>query len=215
MICSLNKTQYDEIIPLGEECYTCMTIDKKFNGHIEYRKNAYPFDYVGHTFIHKIYDKLTNNDKSNIIIKQFGNKFYYYDNTYGFCYWHDTNYESKNDFTDINYDNFMIKYNKRYERLHEKINSNKKLIYLTVQHYNKIFNNEYKNYGDVLKLYNYLNEKNNNILFISINYTDKEICNNNFYHFCINHNKNNNFNASKIDFENKLNLFIHSIFFLD
>jgi len=47
----LNKS-YDWIIPLGEECYTCESIDSKFNTDI--RKLGFPFDYVGHTFIESI-----------------------------------------------------------------------------------------------------------------------------------------------------------------
>ena len=38
---------FNYIIPLGEECYTSQSIDKKFN--IDLRKVSLPFDYVGGT----------------------------------------------------------------------------------------------------------------------------------------------------------------------
>ena len=62
---------YNICIPLGEECYTCESIDKKFNKNI--RLCAFPFDYVGHTFIENIIDlnsiinDLCNNDNSPIL----------------------------------------------------------------------------------------------------------------------------------------------------
>jgi hypothetical protein len=52
------KHIFNEIIPLGEECYTCQSIDSKFNSYLNVRKNAYPFDYVGHTFIESILQKI-------------------------------------------------------------------------------------------------------------------------------------------------------------
>ena len=208
-----NNTSYNDIIPLGEECYTCMCIDKKFNGNNEYRHQSYPFDYVGHTFVKNIYDKLsTNTIVSNIIIKQFGEKYFYYDEEYGFCYWHDTYYTKKNDFLEQDYNNFSNKYNKRYERLYKKINSNEKIIYLSIQHFDKIFNNNYNNFEDVYKLYKYLNKNNENILFLCINYTNKDIIENNFNHFFINYDKNvNNFNESKKNFETELHKKINAL----
>ncbi len=42
------------IIPLGEECYTCSSIDKKFTNN-DIRKCGFPFDYVGGTSVDMIY----------------------------------------------------------------------------------------------------------------------------------------------------------------
>ena len=51
----MNLSQYDSVVPLGEECYTCSSIDIKFNNEATtLRKCAFPFDYVGHVFIESI-----------------------------------------------------------------------------------------------------------------------------------------------------------------
>ena len=56
---TINLNNYNYIIPFGEECYTCESIDVKFNNN-KLRNFAFPFDYVGHTFIETLTSKLKN-----------------------------------------------------------------------------------------------------------------------------------------------------------
>jgi|LakMenEpi03Aug12_release.lakeMendotaPanAssembly.Ray.scaffolds.fasta_scaffold553032_2 hypothetical protein len=57
---------YKYIIPLGEECYCAGSIDNKFNSLLNIRKEAYPFDYVGHVFIESILKRLQQGENSGI-----------------------------------------------------------------------------------------------------------------------------------------------------
>ena len=89
------------IVPLGEECYTCESIDQKFNIN-GIRNQAYPFDYVGHSYIEAITDKIKNGlelKQEDLIISQ----DFYQDKVYGFKYWHDKIEKG-----------FLDKYNRRY-----------------------------------------------------------------------------------------------------
>ena len=45
------------IIPFGEECYNCQSLDAKFSKN-NLRKCAFPFDYVGHTYVESIHNNI-------------------------------------------------------------------------------------------------------------------------------------------------------------
>lgn len=205
-----NKTHYDDIIPLGEECYTCMTIDSKF-GNLNIRKNAYPFDYVGHSFIDKILDKIKSNTLvENIIIKKFGNKYFFYDNIYGFCYWHDTSHANIEDFTENESNEFIQKYNRRYEKFYKNIHL--KIIIISVLHFDKIFKNTNEE-SKIKKLYNHLKSINNDITLLSFNFYNKNEIFDNYYHYNIEYSKiESDFILSKKNFEYSLKLKILSLF---
>ena len=115
------------IIPLGEECYTCQSIDSKFSNSL--RKNAYPFDYVGHTYIEKIYDNLLDLFKDKIYLNKndfdmqlFNKKYYFVHKKYGFKYWHDISSDNSN-LTEDEMNLFFDKYNRRYKRLYDIIHN--------------------------------------------------------------------------------------------
>ena len=165
------------IIPLGEECYTCQSIDGKFSKSI--RKFGLPFDYVGHVYVEKIYENFVDifdlSHNYNICINDFkpelfGDKYYFQHNKYDFKYWHDI---SSNDgkFTENEMASFIDKYNRRYKRLYDTITSNDSIIFLSVNHFDNIYNKVNKQ-PDILKLFNFLYSINNNINFIAINYSD-------------------------------------------
>lgn len=197
-----NKT-YDYIIPLGEECYTCQSIDSKFNNDI--RKCAFPFDYVGHTFIETIQQKLQNIifnnepmlEKNDIDIKLFTNAYFYVDKKYGFNYWHDTSYTDYKSFTEKDMTIFLDKYKRRYERLIDIIKNNNKIIFITVNHYDNIHNDNYKK-DELINLYDTLMKFNNNIFLLAFNYDTSSYHHNNLFHINLEYNKNNlSFEESK------------------
>jgi hypothetical protein len=205
-------------IPLGEECYTCQSIDVKFTNK-EIRKYGFPFDYVGHVYVEKIYDNLVDlfnnknntinlseltsnkeilsetnentmnlsecnvdkelfsvaNAKENIILnindfekQKFSEKYYMVNKKYGFKYWHDISSESTI-FDEKDLILFIEKYNRRYNRLYDVIKKNQTIIFISVNHFDNIYNKIFKK-NEIIKLYNFLESLNNNIYFIAINY---------------------------------------------
>jgi hypothetical protein len=201
---------FTKVIPLGEECYTCQSIDNKFNNNT-IRKEAFPFDYVGHSFIKNILNKLINNNyliNNDLIIIGSDEKYFFCDNNYDFRYWHDIIKNNPNQFNNDDYNIFIEKYNRRYTRLYNVLNNNEKVLFISVCHFNDIYNNIDKK-DDILNLYNFLMLKNNNFFILFINYTKDNIINNNFYSLYLNFDKNNNFNESKNNFTNILYDFIN------
>ncbi len=162
------------IIPFGEECYTCQSLDSKFSSNT-LRKCAFPFDYVGHTYIEQIYDNIsdllngnlsiTNNDFS---LQLFNDTYFLYHTKYLFKYWHDIS-SSTNNISDKEFSLFVEKYNRRYNRLlfHLKYATN--ITILSVNHFDNIYNKINKPQS-ILKLFTLLKLHNKNIKFISINF---------------------------------------------
>lgn len=164
------------IIPFGEECYTCQSIDLKFSKN-SHRKCAFPFDYVGHTYIENIYDNifdLINSDYNfrlnDYSKKKFDDKYFLCHNKYNFKYWHDiTTYSN---FTNEEFNNFIEKYNRRYERLKYYLKNSKNIIILSVNHFDNIRNKHFKQ-SQVYKLFDLLKTYNENIQFIAINFGEE------------------------------------------
>ena len=197
-----------EIIPLGEECYTCESIDSKFNKH-GLRYEAYPFDYVGHTFIKSITNKIKNGldlKESDISIQLFGDNYFYVDTIYGFNYWHDTTHKTIEEFTPSELNEFLDKYNRRYTRLRNKLN--KKVLFLSVNHFDKIFNGTYDK-ESIIELAKHLNGNN----LFAINYLDPlENCNfKNITFVNLHVNKNVTFERSKLEFKKTLYEFVNAL----
>lgn len=196
------------IVPFGEECYTCESIDKKFNKDL--RNVAFPFDYVGHTFIEsltkKIYNLMFNDERltdENIEIKLFGNDYFFIDNKYNFNYWHDTTHKNINEFAQNEIYEFIEKYNRRYDRLKTLLNSSEKILIISVNHYDNIYNKKYKK-NELHELYNILKHINNNISLLAFNYDDNNFAFENLNHIVLNINYNLNFEESKKLFQIEL-----------
>lgn len=203
------KIKYDFIIPLGEECYTSESIDSKFN--IAIRKLAFPFDYVGHTFIETIQKKLENIifnnesllEKNDIEIKLFGDKYFYVDSKYGLNYWHDTTYKDYSLFTDEDLNNFFDKYKRRYERLIDIVKGDNKIIFISVNHYDNVYKNIEKK-EELNNLYNILIKINKNILLLAFNYEKSNYHIDNLFHINLEFDNNLPFDESKNIFKKNL-----------
>ena len=206
------------IIPFGEECYTAQSIDSKFSGNT-FRKCAFPFDYVGHTYVESIYDNLVdllnlnkNICKNDFCLKLFGDKYFMCYTKYGFNYWHDVHTHDNKINMDDEIQTFIEKYNRRYERLKNCL-KNDKIIILSVNHFDNIFskkNNSKQN--TIYKLFNLLKSHNNNIEFIAVNFGEDlyNIQDLQFINLPVNYNLS--FIKSKKYFTEQLNDFIKSAF---
>ena len=195
------------IIPLGEECYTCGSIDTKFNSN-GIRKEAYPFDYVGHVFIEKITDKIKNDlelKHDHINIEWFGEEYGYVDKVNEFKYWHDTTHKYISEFTDSDLNTFLDKYNRRYNRLKNNI-GNPGVLFLSVNHFDNIYNNIYKR-QEVIDLAKVLG--NSKLLAINFTNNDENFENIQFVNLPL--NKNLEFQESKSEFTKDLNNFINGL----
>lgn len=165
------------IIPFGEECYTCKSLDVKFSKNNN-RKCGLPFDYVGHTYIENIYnnilDLLNNNNfictPDDFYFELFIDKYYLCHKKYNFKYWHDINTPDNT----INMDNdiklFIEKYNRRYDRLVEYLNNSNNIIILCVNHFDNIYNKKLDRQNIIYKLFNLIKSHNNNTKFIAVNF---------------------------------------------
>ena len=208
------EIKIDDIVPLGEECCTCQFIDSKFNEATKtLRKYALPFDYVGHTFVEQILEKIRTEKgiENEIVTKQFGSDYFYYDSKFGFCYWHDIKYSNPTLFQQNELETFKTKYNRRYERLYSLINSDKNVCFITVQHFDKIYNNVEED-SNIMNLYTYLSNKNSNCILIAINFIQdcKQI--NNCFFVNLNFLKTDIFEESKLSFQQSLKVFYNTIF---
>ena len=194
------------IIPLGEECYTCQSIDLKFTNN-SLRKCGFPFDYVGHTYIENIHDNLVDLLNSNYRCtiddfsqQSFNDKMYMVHNKYKFKYWHDDSNDCQA---------FIDKYNRRYERLTHYLKNDYDVILLSVNHFDNIYNKTFKQMS-VYKLFDLL--KPYNIKFIAINFGEEllNIPNLHFVNLSINYDLP--FVESKEEFTKHLYEFINQYF---
>ena len=216
---SLNDTI---IVPFGEECYTAQSIDLKFSGNT-FRKCAFPFDYVGHTYVERIYDNLVDllilNKKiclNDFTLEMFNDKYFMCHKKYGFKYWHDI---QKND-NKIEIDNeddeiktFFEKYDRRYERL-KNVLKNYKIIILSVNHFDNIFTKKTDDKQNAIyNLFNLLKSYNNNIQFIAVNFGEDlyNIQDLQFVNLPVNYNLS--FIESKQYFTEQLYNFVRSSFY--
>lgn len=210
-------------IPLGEECYCCQSIDGKIsNNHI--RQHGFPFDYVAGTAVQVIYNNLYNlliNNEGPLNEKDFNtnyfcsisNKYYFTNNKYGFIYWHDVGSVDGN-FTEEETNQFISKYNRRYERLVNTIKLCDSITFLSVGHFDNVYNKIYKK-DEILQLYNFLYSINNNIKFIAINYTSENIIDNNLQFVNLNVNTEIPIPESKLQFTETLYAFISKLNLLE
>lgn len=212
------------IVPLGEECYTCGSIDHKISQCNSFRNCAFPFDYVAGTSVEIIYNNLynlmiNNEDKLNktdFFAKYFSmyapeKKYYLVHKKYNFVYWHDIGSENEDFNKNENIQEFVDKYNRRYTRLKNVIKNSNSIIFYSVNHFNNIFNNIYKK-NEILKLYNFLFEINNNIKFIAINFCDKNEKYGNLEFVTLDVNRDLEIIESKLDFTSKLKSFASNYF---
>jgi hypothetical protein len=206
-------------IPFGEECYTCQSIDVKFSN--SFRKQAYPFDYVGHTFIEKIYENIIdlhehelkranntiNNDfflnSSDFNKEEFNGDFFFVHKKYGFKYWHD-NVDD--------YNVFLEKYNRRYKKMYDAIKRDS-IIFLSVNHFDNIYNKVDNNIKqlEIIKLYDFLLSFNNNIKFIAINYETTSHNRTNLHFVNLHVDNNIPFSESKQQFTSCLYKYVSSL----
>lgn len=89
-------------------------------------------------------------------------------------------------------------------------NSNS-ITFLSVNHFCNVYNNVHKK-NEVLKLYNFLFEINNNIKFIAINFCDENEKYNNLEFINLDVNKDLSIDESKILFTSNLNKFVSDYF---
>lgn len=207
------------IIPLGEECYCCMSIDPKHsNNHI--RQWAFPFDYVAGITVSRIYTNLynllINNEgpltQADLHTNYFcsDRKTHYFTNTrYGFVYWHDIGSADGN-FSEEETNLFLSKYNRRYERFVNTLKISDSITFLSVNHFNNVYNKIYKK-DEILQLYNFLYSINNSIKFIAINYSDENFVYNNLQFVNLNVNTSIPEPESKSQFTQSLYEFASNI----
>ena len=142
----MNYSSFDYIIPFGEECYTCQSIDKKFN--IDFRKVSLPFDYVGGTMINRIcpiltsiYDNTFSIAPEDYFFRNINGKEVLCDK-FGFEHYH-VDYV-KYDETVIEIDRISYYINKMIERWERFIsiltNKNNNILFYTVSHFNYAWN---------------------------------------------------------------------------
>jgi hypothetical protein len=166
-----NSIVVDAIIPLGEECCTSQMLDPKFNT-AGVRKEAFPFDYVGHTYVERILETL-NTDLTelplDVHIAKCGDDYFYQDKQFGFYYWHDTTHKLPTDFTEGEYIAFVDKYRRRYTRMNQYIDSRKPILCICVQHYDKTYTSEIR-HTSIELLYDQLKRRNPNLHMIAFNF---------------------------------------------
>lgn len=199
------------IIPFGEECYTCASIDSKFNS-VSSRTCAFPFDYVGHVFIEQITEKcrelLTDSDRPDSIdIKLCGDKYFFIDTAHGFYYWHDTSYTNLSLFTASDWKAFRDKYKRRYDRLITAIRSGDPVLCISVNHYNNIYKGVYKR-ESIIALYELLHSYNPNLSFLAVNYDPDCFTHGGLEHVTLPYNRELPFADSKAAFTISLNAFM-------
>lgn len=201
------------IIPFGEECYTAQSIDSKFSKN-NLRSCAFPFDYVGHTYVENIYDNMVDVlttpyvCKSNdFILQLFDDKYFLCHKKYGFKYWHDIYTTDDKINIDDDIIKFIEKYNRRYDRLKYCLTTD--VICLSVNHFNNIYTKKYKQ-ESIYKLFNLL--KSYCIKFIAVNYGEDLYNINNLQFVNLPINFDLPFVESKKLFIEQLNHFVKSQF---
>ena len=151
--------------------------------------------------------------EKNIVSKRLNDEsnspYFLADKTCDFLYWHD-DYYAESIFSEELINKFTSKYNNRYDRLFNALNSNKKILILTVQHYDNIYANV--NRSDLLiTAYKKLQSLNPNLYMLGINYCEWNFNCENLVHKYIEFNKNLNFSDSKNDFQNKLYSYVNDV----
>lgn len=219
---------FDYIIPIGEECYTSQSIDKKFN--IDIRKKSFPFDYVAGThldFLINIFNDILNKtfdyklEDLQIVEFPYEKKKYTIKDKYELYYIHDAFF---NDIGEISVDiinNVFEKYNNRYKRLLSVLNSESYILFYSVQHFNYIYNNyDITNKNNVYdrrinliyKLQDILLKINKNIKILCINFDNKSFNDENIMHINLKYNMTNDKSESKSSFYDKLYEFSNNFF---
>lgn len=194
---------YDEIISLGEDRYTYELISNLMKQY-EVKPLPFPFDNVGHSIIEKITKKMTNFEyitNNDIDIQKFGNRFYLVDNKYGFKYWKDIFHFEKEEFTENEINRFIEKYNKRYKRLNDLLNSKKRILFISICNFHFIHNNKYKKKNRLIKLFSVLKQMNENITLLAFNFCEENFTEDNLIHINIPFNNTNNYDESKKNLE--------------
>jgi hypothetical protein len=92
-----------------------------------------------------------------------------YHKKYEFKYWHDIYTYDKTINIDNEINTFIEKYNRRYERLKYYLKNCNNIKILSVNHFDNIFNQKFKQ-NAIYKLFNLLKSHNNNIKFIAVNF---------------------------------------------
>jgi hypothetical protein len=199
---------FNEIIPMGEECYTSGSIDRKITTHCDIRTSSFPYDYVGHTYIEKISECIDKNyimKIEDVEEQKFGDYFYFVDKNFEFKYWHDTCHKNINEFTVQEKTQFIDKYKRRYERMYYFLNSNVNLLVLTINHYDNIYNKKWKR--DQLDSFK-KSLKNPNMHILAINYVDKSFIEDNLTHVFLPFDSDLKFEESKTRFDSDLKNYI-------
>jgi hypothetical protein len=174
------------IIPLGEECYTSMSMDERFSENL-IRKCSLPYDYVGNTFIKSIHNNLVdilvnkkneaycyiNIEDLSTCYNQHTNLYYIANKTYGFIYFHDITSTTGN-FNSGELELFLKKYNRRYQRLIDFLNSTEPITFVSTCHFENIYAQKYSDKTLIIDIYNFLKKFKTNISFYAINYTELE-----------------------------------------
>tara|TARA_Y100000385_G_C13068390_1_gene627800 strand:+ start:375 stop:1034 length:660 start_codon:yes stop_codon:yes gene_type:complete len=209
------------VIPIGEECCCCSSIDKKFslNGN-DIRKIGFPFDYVAGVTIDRIYNNLYNlliNNESTltqadfeVIFEEQFPKYCFRYTKYNFRYWHDICSED-GIFSQNDIDGFIRKYNRRYARLTNMIKTSNSITFLCVSHFNNIWAKKYQK-ESILKIYNLLYGINKNIRLLAINFHDENETYNTLEFVKLDVNRDKIKNVSKGLFVKTLNKFISEYF---
>jgi hypothetical protein len=200
--------KYEYIVPMGEECYTCASIDAKFTKN-KLREHAFPFDYVGHVYIETILERckdlLNGHDitPGSFLVQLFGENYFYSDKVYKFHYWHDTTYTQSTLFTEKDRQVFVEKYKRRYERLRQAIQSNLPIMFFSVNHFDSVYKGIYKQ-EKLLELYDFLFQHNPNMHFLAVNYSPESFTHHTLRHVTIDVDRTLPFKESKLKFTNDL-----------
>jgi len=153
---------------------------------------------------------LTETDLNTKYFEGF-DRHYFTNNKYGFAYWHDVGSIDGN-FTKYETNEFVSKYNRRYERLIEAIKTSNSITFLSVAHFHCVYNKIYRK-DEILRLYNFLYSINNNTKFVAINYSNENMIYNNLQFFNLNVNTEIPQSESKDQFTKILYEFISNFEF--
>jgi hypothetical protein len=149
---------------------------------------------------------LNESDFTTVHVPHVDGKYYFTHKKYGYIYWHDIG-SIDNKFSPSDVENFISKYNRRYERLINTIKTSEPICFLSVNHFGNIYNNKKYKKEDILKLYDFLYEINNNITFFAINYTEEDSLNNTLHFVNLYVDNEIPHMESKLQFAEKLKIF--------
>lgn len=209
-----DSIRFSSVCPLGEECYTAGSIDPKFND-CAFRTVAYPFDYVGHTFIGEIERKLKEIPdhaplrREDVMLQLFNDRFYYVDRRFGFKYWHDVSFAEVSVEDERDREAFLERYNRRYGRLQGLITRGDKVLFLTVNHYDDIYRDRLKK-EEIRSLARTIHDLNGNAYLLAVNFDDASYFDEDIhlYSVRIDHTRDADFQESKARFTEELRKYI-------